>query len=50
MLMPEYPEPGSVIPPEENGGQEGYVVGNCGHRMFPSDRAAGFLNCERCGG
>jgi hypothetical protein len=30
---PEYPAPGSVIPPEQNSGMAGYVVGECGHRL-----------------
>jgi hypothetical protein len=45
----QYPEVGSDIPPEENGGQLGYVVGECGHRVAGSEWRAGFRNCERCG-
>ena len=47
---PEYPEPGSEIPPEKNGGMAGYVVGYCTHRVAASEWAAGFRNCERCHG
>lgn len=44
----EYPEPGSEIPPENNGGQAGYVVGECGHRVARQEWRAGFRTCERC--
>jgi hypothetical protein len=44
-----YPAPGSDIPPENNGGQAGYVVGECGHRVAKSEWRAGFRVCERCG-
>ena len=47
---PEYPAPGSRIPPENNFGQTGYVVGACTHRVAGSEWMAGFRNCERCGG
>ena len=47
---PEYPIVGSIIPPGENFGQSGYVVGACGHRVAGSEWMAGFRNCERCGG
>lgn len=45
-----YPEIGSAIPPEMTGGMTGFVVGKCGHRVAGSEWAAGFRNCERCGG
>jgi hypothetical protein len=47
--QPEYPAPGSAIPPEKNFGMPGYVVGECGHRVAGSEWRAGFRNCERCG-
>ena len=47
---PVYPAPGSPIPLELNGGMAGYVVGECQHRVFESEWAAGCRNCERCGG
>jgi hypothetical protein len=47
---PEYPEPGSGIPPELNFGMAGYVVGECRHRVAGSEWRAGLRNCERCGG
>lgn len=47
---PEYPNFGAIIPPEQNFGQKGYVVGTCGHRVAGSEWMAGFRNCERCGG
>jgi hypothetical protein len=43
-----YPEPGSDIPPEKNGGQAGFVVGECGHRVAKQEWRAGFRVCERC--
>lgn len=42
-------KPGDPIPPEQNGGQAGYVAGECGHRVAGTEWAAGFRNCERCG-
>lgn len=48
LAKPVYPEPGSEIPPENNGGQAGYVVGECGHRVAGQEWRAGFRNCERC--
>lgn len=42
-------QPGNPIPPELTGGMEGFVVGNCGHRVAGSEWRAGFRNCERCG-
>lgn len=47
---PCYPDPGSDIPPGENGGMPGYVVGLCRHRVAGSEWRAGLSNCERCGG
>lgn len=47
---PAYPAHGAIIPPEQNFGQKGYVVGTCGHRVAGSEWMAGFRNCERCGG
>ena len=47
---PDYPAVGSIIPPEQNFGQYGYVVGKCGHRVAGSEYMAGLHNCERCGG
>ena len=41
--------PGDPIPPEQNGGQAGFVAGECGHRVARSEWRAGFRNCERCG-
>jgi hypothetical protein len=46
---PEYPAVGSAIPPESNGGQSGYRVGECGHRVAGSEWQAGFRRCEHCG-
>jgi hypothetical protein len=42
--------PGDPIPPVRNGGQDGYVAGECGHRVAASEWRAGLRNCERCGG
>lgn len=42
-------QPGDPIPPERTGGMEGFVVGECGHRVAASEWRAGFRNCERCG-
>jgi hypothetical protein len=42
-------KPGDPIPPEQNGGMAGFVVGECGHRVAGSEWRAGFRNCERCG-
>jgi hypothetical protein len=47
---PEYPEIGAEIPPGQNYGQAGYVVGECGHRVASQEWRAGLRNCERCGG
>ena len=47
---PVYPQPGSPIPLELNGGMDGFVVGECGHRMYASEWRAGFRKCERDGG
>ena len=47
---PAYPNVGSIIPPEQNFGQKGYIVGGCGHRVAGSEYMAGLHNCERCGG
>jgi hypothetical protein len=41
---------GDPIPPGQNGGMDGYVVGECGHRVAGSEWRAGFRKCERCGG
>lgn len=46
---PEYPAVGSAIPPENNGGMTGYIVGECGHRVAGSEWKAGFRRCEHCG-
>lgn len=46
---PAFPQPGSTIPPERNGGLTGYVVGECGHRVYQHEWNLGFRNCERCG-
>lgn len=42
--------PGDPIPPEWTGGMEGFVVGECGHRVAASEWRAGYRNCERDGG
>ena len=42
-------KPGDPIPPERTGGMQGFVVGECGHRVAGSEWRAGFRNCERCG-
>lgn len=42
-------QPGDPIPVERTGGMEGFVVGECGHRVAGSEWRAGFRNCERCG-
>jgi hypothetical protein len=41
-------QPGDPIPPERTGGMEGFVVGECGHRVARSEWDAGFRTCERC--
>lgn len=46
---PGYPDIGSLIPPDRNGGQAGYIVAACTHRVAGSEWDAGFANCERCG-
>lgn len=45
---PVYPEVGSKIPAGKNGGMEGFVVGECGHRVASQEWRAGFRTCERC--
>ena len=46
---PEYPKPGSDIPPELNEGRAGFVVADCSHPVAKPEWLAGFRLCEGCG-
>ena len=45
---PEYPNPGSDIPPELNEGRAGFVVADCSHPVAKPDWLAGFRLCDGC--